>query len=138
MLVHPDFFLAAGSAWRSYRIATCNCKPVTRCCRPSLGNRIPIVSWLLLLLALLLAWPTLSYAAVDGLMDAPIPIVYGEEGFRQRIEARTGGEREAVGLVLSGGSARAFAHIGVLTRMEEAGIVPDFIVANSMGSIIGL
>jgi NTE family protein len=74
----------------------------------------------------------------DDLMDAPVPIVYGEEGFLQRIEARTGGEREAVGLVLSGGSARAFAHIGVLTRLEEAGIVPDFIVANSMGSIIGL
>lgn len=74
----------------------------------------------------------------DSLMDAPVPIVYGEAGFRQRIEARTGGIREAVGLVLSGGSARAFAHIGVLTRLEEAGIVPDFIVANSMGSIIGL
>jgi NTE family protein len=43
-----------------------------------------------------------------------------------------------VGLVLSGGSARAFAHIGVLKRLEDAGIVPDFIVANSMGSIMGL
>ena len=76
--------------------------------------------------------------AGDGLMDAPVPIVYGEAGFRERISARTGGNREAVGLVLSGGSARAFAHIGVLTRLEEAGIIPDFIVANSMGSIIGL
>ena len=46
--------------------------------------------------------------------------------------------REPVGLVLSGGSARAFAHIGVLRRMEEIGVVPDFIVANSMGSIVGL
>ena len=84
--------------------------------------------------------PGLAVAQVpgDGLMDAPVPIVYGEESFRQRIQARTGGTREAVGLVLSGGSARAFAHIGVLTRLEEAGIVPDFIVANSMGSIIGL
>lgn len=71
-------------------------------------------------------------------MDAPIPIIYGEEEFRQRILERTGGTREPLGLVLSGGSARAFAHIGVLARLEESGIVPDFIVANSMGSIVGL
>jgi NTE family protein len=98
------------------------------------------VSASLLLVLCLLVKPGLvtAQAVEDDLMNAPIPIVYGEEGFRQRIEARTGGEREAVGLVLSGGSARAFAHIGVLTRLEEAGIVPDFIVANSMGSIIGL
>ncbi len=74
----------------------------------------------------------------DELLLASTPIFYGEEAFKARIAARTGGEREALGLVLSGGSARAFAHIGVLRRLEEAGIVPDFIVANSMGSIIGL
>ncbi len=74
----------------------------------------------------------------DGLLLASTPIFYGEEAFTARIAARAGGGREALGLVLSGGSARAFAHIGVLRRLEEAGIVPDFIVANSMGSIIGL
>lgn len=74
----------------------------------------------------------------DSLLLASTPIIYGEDGFRQRILSRTGGLREPIGLVLSGGSARAFAHIGVLKRLEEAGIVPDFIVANSMGSIIGL
>ena len=76
--------------------------------------------------------------SVDGLLLAATPIRYGEEAFLARIQARTGGLRTPVGLVLSGGSARAFAHIGVLRRLEEAGIVPDFIVANSMGSIIGL
>ncbi len=76
--------------------------------------------------------------SVDTLLLAATPIVYGEEAFLARIHARTGGLREPVGLVLSGGSARAFAHIGVLRRLEEAGIVPDFIVASSMGSIIGL
>jgi len=76
--------------------------------------------------------------SADTLLLAATPIVYGEEAFLARIQARTGGLREPVGLVLSGGSARAFAHIGVLRRLEEAGIVPDFIVANSMGSIIGL
>ncbi len=43
-----------------------------------------------------------------------------------------------VGLVLSGGAARAFAHIGVLKKLEEEGIYPDFLVANSMGSLVAL
>lgn len=77
-------------------------------------------------------------AQQDDLLLADTPIFYGEDAFLARLEARTGGERAPVGLVLSGGSARAFAHIGVLRRLEEAGVVPDFIVANSMGSIIGL
>ncbi len=47
-------------------------------------------------------------------------------------------DRPILALHLSGGSARAFSHIGVLKRLEEGGIYPDLIVANSMGSIIGL
>ena len=74
----------------------------------------------------------------DSLLLAAEPIIYGEESFIQRINEKTGGQREPVGLVLSGGSARAFAHIGVLQYLEEQGIVPDFIVSNSMGSIIAL
>lgn len=69
---------------------------------------------------------------------ATSPVSYGEEAFLTRIARRTGGSRAPIGLVLSGGSARAFAHIGVLRRLEELGLVPDFIVANSMGSIVGL
>ncbi len=74
----------------------------------------------------------------DRIMSADLPVFLGEEKFIQRINEKTGGTREPVGLVLSGGSARAFAHIGVLKRLEELGIVPDFIVANSMGAIVGL
>lgn len=66
------------------------------------------------------------------------PITYGDEDFRARILEKTKGERDPIGLVLTGGSARACAHIGVLKYLEEQGIVPDFIVSNSMGSIIGL
>lgn len=73
----------------------------------------------------------------DSIYSADIPIVYGEQGFIQRIERRAG-EREPIGLVLSGGSARALAHIGVLQYLEEQQIIPDFIVSNSMGSIVGL
>lgn len=41
------------------------------------------------------------------------------------------------GIVLSGGGARGFAHIGVLKALNEAGIYPDIISAVSAGSIIG-
>jgi len=42
----------------------------------------------------------------------------------------------AIGLVLGGGGARGFAHIGVLRAIEEAGIPIDMVGGVSMGSII--
>ncbi len=42
-----------------------------------------------------------------------------------------------VGLVLSGGGARGFAHIGVIKVLEEEGIDVDMIGGTSMGSIVG-
>lgn len=42
----------------------------------------------------------------------------------------------ALGVVLSGGGARGFAHIGVLRAMREAGIVIDAIGGTSIGAII--
>jgi len=41
------------------------------------------------------------------------------------------------GLVLSGGAARGFAHLGVLKALEECGIEPDIISGVSAGSIAG-
>ena len=43
---------------------------------------------------------------------------------------------KAVGLVLGGGGAKGFAHIGVIKRMEEAGIPIDFVGGTSIGAII--
>src|SRR5688572_26611276 len=45
--------------------------------------------------------------------------------------------RPRVGLVLSGGGARGLAHIGVLKVLREERVPVDFIVATSMGSIVG-
>ena len=45
--------------------------------------------------------------------------------------------RPRVGVVLSGGGAKGFAHIGVLKVIEEAGLPIDYIGGTSMGSIIG-
>ncbi len=93
---------------------------------------------LLLVLMLLMLSGGLFAQRADDILSADLPIAYGEEAFRARILERTGGDRSPVGLVLSGGSARAFAHIGVLRYLEEVGIIPDFIISNSMGSIVGL
>ncbi len=46
-------------------------------------------------------------------------------------------DRPKIALVLSGGGAKGFTHIGVLKVLEEAGIPIDFIVGTSMGSIVG-
>ena len=46
-------------------------------------------------------------------------------------------KRPKIGLVLSGGGARGFAHIGVLKVLEENNVPVDYIVGTSMGSIIG-
>ena len=42
-----------------------------------------------------------------------------------------------VALVLSGGAARGFAHIGVIRVLEENGMRPDIVVGTSAGSIVG-
>jgi len=39
-------------------------------------------------------------------------------------------------LVLGGGAARGFAHIGVIKALEAQGIVPDLIVGTSAGSVV--
>lgn len=46
-------------------------------------------------------------------------------------------KKRKVGLVLSGGGAKGFAHIGVLKVLEEAGVEVSFIGGTSMGAIVG-
>lgn len=45
--------------------------------------------------------------------------------------------RPTVALVLSGGGAKGFAHVGVLKVLEEEGIPIDLIVGTSIGSLVG-
>lgn len=44
---------------------------------------------------------------------------------------------QSVGLVLSGGGAKGFAHIGVIRALEENNIPIDYIAGTSMGAIVG-
>lgn len=45
--------------------------------------------------------------------------------------------RPSVGLALSGGGARGFAHVGVLEALEYSGFPTDYVSGTSMGAVIG-
>lgn len=46
-------------------------------------------------------------------------------------------DRIKIGLSLSGGGARGFAHVGVIKALQEAGIQPDMVSGASAGSVVG-
>ena len=45
--------------------------------------------------------------------------------------------RPRIGLVLSGGGARGYAHLGVLQYLEKLHVPVDYIAATSMGALVG-
>lgn len=47
-------------------------------------------------------------------------------------------KRYKTGVVLSGGGARGFAHLGVLEALNESGIFPDVISGTSAGALVGV
>lgn len=53
------------------------------------------------------------------------------------VQFSNGQGQKKVGLVLSGGGAKGFAHIGALKVIEEAGVEIDFIGGTSIGAIVG-
>ena len=57
-----------------------------------------------------------------------------EHDFRRLARILTG---KGIGLVLGGGGARAFAHIGAIRAIEEAGITIETIGGTSQGALIG-
>lgn len=48
-----------------------------------------------------------------------------------------GRETYRLGLALSGGGAKGFAHIGVFKRIEECALRPDLIAGTSVGALMG-
>ncbi|HET6450110.1 MAG TPA: patatin-like phospholipase family protein, partial [Spirochaetia bacterium] len=65
-----------------------------------------------------------ALAVLATLAGAPAPAAAAEK-------------RPVVAVVLSGGAALGFAHIGVLKVIEEVGIPVDIVVGVSMGAVVG-
>jgi NTE family protein len=79
-------------------------------------------------------WPmTLATLFLVGCASGPIPTIPSEAPPSvQAIPKRS----PKIGLVLGGGAARGFAHIGVIQVLEEAGIRPSLVVGTSAGSLV--
>ena len=52
-------------------------------------------------------------------------------------QAQTTPKEPKIGLVLSGGGAKGFAHIGALKVIDSLGIKVDYVAGTSMGAIVG-
>jgi NTE family protein len=84
-------------------------------------------------------------ALVLGLFCAALACAGEAQDSRLKPEGQTlgaapavpGAARPRVALVLSGGGARGFAHVGVLRALQEMRIPVDIVVGTSMGSVIG-
>jgi NTE family protein len=89
----------------------------------------PLPRWLAALCLLLIGWldlPSVSRAqGTQGAQHLSTPAAH-----------TPGTQRPRIGLVLSGGGARGFAHVGVLQALEQARVPVDFVVGTSMGAII--
>jgi NTE family protein len=57
--------------------------------------------------------------------------------FSQNCYSQDSIKRQKIGLVLTGGGAKGFAHIGVLKVLEKAGVKIDYIGGTSMGAVVG-
>jgi len=84
-----------------------------------------------LLLACLLGAPG-AFAAPDYSADALLRAHLWRD-----LTSRPKERRPRVGLVLSAGSTRATAHVGVLQVLEQAGFPIDAVAGTSMGAVIG-
>jgi NTE family protein len=74
------------------------------------------------------------FALRSGLFESHHHIRIGNSADIRRVARFVAGR--AVGLVLAGGGARGFAHIGVLKALYEAGVPIDHLGGTSMGAIV--
>jgi NTE family protein len=75
--------------------------------------------------------PAALFTSIWGLFLVGVFLFSFQNSFAQEQK------RPKIGLVLSGGGAKGFAHIGVLKVIEEAGVKIDYIGGTSMGAVVG-
>jgi len=86
---------------------------------------------------LLVLGPSVSDAVLDQLQPREVQVVRAAAQNVPAIEAcarRLAGR--AVGIVLSGGGARALAHVGVIEVLRDAGLQIDRVAGVSLGSLV--
>jgi NTE family protein len=83
------------------------------------------------LAACCLTLPAAVFAA-DAQQTLPV-----DASSKAQAEPTAPAKRPKVALVLSGGGARGFAHIGVLRALRDMQVPVDMVVGTSMGSVIG-
>ena len=86
---------------------------------------------------LVVTGPGMTSEVLDAFAPREVQLLHRGSNLRRLtdITARRLAGR-SVGLVLSGGGARAFAHLGVLDELGAAGIVVDRIAGVSMGALV--
>jgi predicted acylesterase/phospholipase RssA/CRP-like cAMP-binding protein len=75
---------------------------------------------------------------IESLRPREVQVIAGSEDFDRCLDA--GARRlagKAVGIILSGGGARAFAHLGVIEELHAAGAVIDRVGGVSLGAVVG-
>ncbi len=70
------------------------------------------------------------------IIQLSLALAYGQNSVDEKTDTNSK-KRPKIGLVLSGGGARGFAHIGVLKVLEENRIPIDYIAGASMGALVG-
>jgi NTE family protein len=86
---------------------------------------ILLIRWLVSSATVLALWLGLVSAACAATESTPLGTADAKSG------------RPRVGLVLSGGGARGFAHIGILRVLEAMRVPIDCIAGTSMGALVG-
>lgn len=74
---------------------------------------------------------------VLSLIASVIPRAIAQAGQQASSTTQTTQRRPKIGLALSGGGARGFAHIGVLEWFDQHRIPVDYIAGTSMGGLVG-
>ncbi len=108
----------------------------------ALSSGVPEQSWLERAAALqgselLVLGPSIAERVIDLLQPREIQVVKEISDHRPAIEvlARRLAAR-SLGLVLSGGGARALAHLGVIEELQAAGLQIDRVAGVSLGSLV--
>ena len=70
-------------------------------------------------------------------MNKSVLLVFFLFAFALSFSQDTEKPKPKIGLVLSGGGAKGFAHIGVLKVLDQAGIKISYIGGTSMGAVVG-